>query len=182
MTRREKSEMAGAVSSRRPGHPRQSFRPPRFKTNASGATPLGRLGKSNGPRPRPNIGCGSRFPSARSRHRACALTGQAVVVAEVRGTPIKGQRWNPPESSAAGRQREWLGKGTRRSAQWTPPPRSPFITRGNSTTRLAFNGARALLPPGGLAAGWGTQNQWVILPHRRWLGRPLVRGLVQRLA
>ena len=93
--------MARAVSSLRPGAPRQCFRPPRFKTNAS-VQRLGRLGKSKDPRLRPNIGMRFEVPLGSIAARALAhQTGQAVVVAnpatEVRGTPIKGQRWNPPE-------------------------------------------------------------------------------------
>ena len=80
----------------RPGH----SSPHAFVRLASKRTPallLGRLGKSKGPRLRPNIGMRFEVPLGSIVARALAhRTGQAVAVAspatEARGTPIKGQR------------------------------------------------------------------------------------------
>ena len=101
-------------------------------------------------------GCGSRFPSARSWH-ARLRTGP------VRRSPSPAQPRKHRTYQSVGIRlghalqgdnvKAWAGD----AAVGPVDPRTKVgrrdprlsSTRGNSTTRLAFNSARALLPPGG---------------------------------
>ena len=95
-------------------------------------------------RPAP-IGMRFEVPLGSIAARALAhLTGQggrlASPATEVRGTPIKGQRWNPPELRADGDNvKAWAGDAA--VGPVDPPPKLvaalPLIKqRGNSTTKV----------------------------------------------